>query len=306
LIDATHAEDVTVTDSHEDRLAQSFEANRPHLRAVAYRMLGSTAEADDVVQDAWLRLSRSDVSAVENLRGWLTTVVARLSLDALRVRKSRHERAAGLQLPEPVVTDAADGPEESAVLADSVGVALLVVLDTLSPAERLAFVLHDVFGLPFDEIAPIVERTPVATRQLASRARRRVRGSRTTSDTDMARQRAVADAFTAASRDGDFERLLSVLDPDVVVRADFGAGRPDLSREIRGARAVAEQALAFRALAPGARPATVNGGAGAIVFSGGRLYAILAFTIRNQRIVEIDIFADPARLSRYRELVSRR
>ena len=196
------------------------------------------------------------------------------------------------------MTDAVGDPEESAVLADSVGVALLVVLDTLTPAERLAFVLHDVFGLPFDEIAPIVDRTPLATRQLASRARRRVRGSHTESDASLAQQRALADAFAAAARDGNFERLLQVLDPDVVVRADFGPARPELRREIRGAQAVAEQALAFRALAPGARPATVNGGAGAIVYSGGRLYAVLAFTVRNDRIVEIDIFADPDRLQR--------
>ena len=287
-----------MTVKKDDKLAQTFEAQRPRLRAVAYRMLGSTAEADDVVQEAWLRLSRSDVSTVDNLRAWLTTVVARLSLDALRARKSRHEELAGLELPEPVVTDAVDDPEESAVIADSVGVALLVVLETLTPAERLAFVLHDVFGLPFDEIAPIVDRTPIATRQLASRARRRVRGSHTESDGDLARQRALADAFTAASRDGDFERLLQVLDPDVVVRADFGPARPELRREVRGAQAVAEQALAFRALAPGARPATVNGGAGAIVYSSGRLYAVLAFTVRNNRIVEIDIFADPDRLGR--------
>jgi len=287
-----------VTVKKDDKLAQTFEAQRPRLRAVAYRMLGSTAEADDVVQEAWLRLSRSDVSTVDNLRAWLTTVVARLSLDALRARKSRHEELSGLELPEPVVTDDVDDPAESAVIADSVGVALLVVLDTLTPAERLAFVLHDVFGLPFDEIAPIVDRTPIATRQLASRARRRVRGSHTESDGDLARQRALADAFTAASRDGDFERLLQVLDPDVVVRADFGPARPELRREVRGAQAVAEQALAFRALAPGARPATVNGGAGAIVYSSGRLYAVLAFTVRNNRIVEIDIFADPDRLGR--------
>src|SRR4029079_784335 len=185
------------------RVAQTCESQRPHLRAVAYRMLGSTAEADDVVQEAWLRLSRSDVSTVDNLRAWLTTVVARLSLDALRTRKSRREDVAGLELPEPVVTGAADDPEESAVLADSVGVALLVVLDTLTPAERLAFVLHDIFGLPFDEIAPIVDRTPIATRQLASRARRRVRGSHSESDASLAQQRALADAFTAAARDGD-------------------------------------------------------------------------------------------------------
>lgn len=282
----------------DNLLAQSFEAQRPHLRAVAYRMLGSTAEADDVVQEAWLRLSRTDVSGVDNLRGWLTTVVARLSLDALRARKSRREEATGLELPEPVVTDAADDPEASALLADSVGIALLVVLDTLTPAERLAFVLHDVFGLPFDEIAPIVDRSPIAARQLASRARRRVRGSRTESNASLAQQRAIAEAFAAASRDGDFDRLLQILDPEVVIRADFGPARPELRREVRGARAVAEQALAFRALAPGARPATVNGGAGAVVYSGGRLYAILAFTVRNDRIVEIDIFADPDRLQR--------
>jgi RNA polymerase sigma-70 factor (ECF subfamily) len=280
-----------------DRLADRFESHRPRLRAVAYRMLGSLTEADDVVQDAWLRLNRADTSSVENLGGWLTTVVARLCLDALRTRTSRREQHMGVHVPEPIVSRA-DGPdpEQEALLADSVGLALLVVLETLTPAERLAFVLHDTFGLPFDQIAPIVGRSPVATRQLASRARRRVRGAAPSSDVDLGRQHEVVDAFVAASRSGDFAALLAVLDPDVVIRADFG--RPEGTTELRGARAVAEQAGVYRRLAAGARRATVNGAAGVVVFAGDRPFAVLAFTVGGGRILEIDILADPARLDR--------
>ncbi|MGH2955053.1 MAG: RNA polymerase sigma factor SigJ [Solirubrobacterales bacterium] len=284
---------------HEtEYLAKEFEAHRTHLRAVAYRMLGSTGEADDAVQEAWLRLSRSDMSAVENLGGWLTTVVARVCLDMLRSRKShREESLDATHVPEPIVSheDGVD-PEHEALLADSVGLALLVVLETLSPAERLAFVLHDMFAVPFDEIAPLVERTPSAARQLASRARRRVRGSAPVPDADLARQREVVDAFLAAAREGDFEALVAVLDPDVVLRADRGALRP-ASRVVRGAREVAKQATGFARLAPAARPALVNGAAGFVVAPGGRPFAVAGFTIANGKIVEIDILADPARLA---------
>ena len=230
-------------DEHE-WLAERFEANRTHLRAVAYRMLGSLSEADDAVQEAWLRLSRSDTSGVENLGGWLTTVVARVCLDMLRSRKSRREEPLDAHVPEPIVSreDGID-PEHEALLADSVGLALLVVLETLAPAERLAFVLHDMFAVPFDEIAPIVGRSPTAARQLASRARRRVQGAATVPDADLTRQREVVDAFLAASRGGDFDALLAVLDPDVVLRADRAAVPAGASREVRGAAAVAEQAL---------------------------------------------------------------
>src|SRR5439155_3881497 len=263
---------MTSTDDR-DWLAERFEAERPHLRAVAYRMLGSVTEADDAVQDAWLRLNRADASNVDNLGGWLKTVVARLCLDMLRSRTARREEPIGVHVPEPIVSSA-DGvdPEQEALLADSVGLAMLVVLETLTPAERLAFVLHDTFALPFDEIAPIVGRSTEATRQLASRARRRVRGASTSSDVSVARQREVIDAFLAAARGGDFEALLRVLDPEVVARADAGAGPSILgrSREIRGAREVARQAMAFRQLAPGARPALVNGSAGLVVFTGDR------------------------------------
>jgi RNA polymerase sigma-70 factor (ECF subfamily) len=280
-------------------LAERFEAHRPHLRAVAYRMLGSLTEADDAVQDAWLRFSRSDTRDVDNLGGWLTTVVARLCLDMLRSRKARREDPMGIHLPEPLIASAdAPDPEQEVLLADSVGLAMLVVLETLTPAERLAFVLHDTFRLPFDEIAPIVGRSPTATRQLASRARRRVRGATTSSDVDVARQREVVDAFLAAARSGDFDALLRVLDPDVVVRADAGGARSPLgrSREVRGAPAVAKQAFGFRHLVGGARPALVNGAAGLVVFDGERPFAVLGFTVRGGRIVEIDILVDPLRL----------
>jgi RNA polymerase sigma factor (sigma-70 family) len=279
-------------------LAERFEAHRDHLRAVAYRMLGSLSEADDAVQECWLRISRAGTSDVENLGGWLTTAVARVCLDMLRARRSRREEPVGPHVPDPVVGPA-DGPdpEHEALLADSVGLALLVVLETLEPAERLAFVLHDMFDVPFDEIAPIVERSPAAARQLASRARRRLRGPATVHESDPARQREVVDAFFAAARDGDFEALLSVLDPDVVLRADGGAARLGVSRELLGARAVADGGRQFWHLAKFARPALVNGAAGAIVAPEGRAFAVMGFTIARGKIVEIDILADPARLS---------
>jgi RNA polymerase sigma factor (sigma-70 family) len=278
-----------------DYLADGFEANRAHLRAVAYRLLGSVNEADDAVQEAWLRLNRSDTSAIENLGGWLTTVVARVSLDMLRSRASRREQPLGTHVPQPIISreDELD-PEQEALLADSVGLALLVVLETLSPAERLAFVLHDMFAVPFDEIAPIVGRSPTAARQLASRARRRVRGAAPAPDADRARQREVVDAFLAAARGGDFDALLAVLDPDVVLRIDRGAMAT--SREVRGAAAVVEQARTFARLARFARPARVNGSAGFVVSSPTGPLAVAGFAIAGGRIVEIDLLADPARL----------
>jgi RNA polymerase sigma factor (sigma-70 family) len=287
----------------QDWLAQRFEEHRSHLRAVAYRMLGSISEADDAVQEAWLRLSRSETSGVENLGGWLTTVVGRVCLDMLRSRTSRRVvplgEPLGTRVPEPLVSRA-DGidPEHEALLADSVGLALLVVLEALSPAERLAFVLHDMFSVPFEEIAPVVGRSPTAARQLASRARRRVGGEAHVPDADLATQREVVDAFLAASRDGDFDTLLAVLDPDVVLRIDGGAVRAGLSREVRGARAVAEQTLTFSRLSPFVRPALVNGAAGVVVAPRGRPFSVMGFTIRGGKIVEVDILADPARLSR--------
>jgi RNA polymerase sigma factor (sigma-70 family) len=278
-------------------LAQEFEANRTHLRAVAYRMLGSVSEADDAVQESWLRLTRSEAESIENLRAWLTTVVARVSLDMLRSRRSRREDPLGPHVPEPIV-DAERGvdPEHEALLADSVGLALLVVLETLTPAERLAFVLHDMFAMPFDEIAPIVDRSPTAARQLASRARRRVQGTAPVPDPDLSRQRQVVDAFLAAARGGDFEALLAVLDPEVVLRVDRGALRARASREVRGARAVAEQVRTFAELGRFARPALVNGAVGFVVAPRGRPVSVAGFTVTKGRIAEIDILADPARL----------
>jgi RNA polymerase sigma factor (sigma-70 family) len=282
-------------------LAKRFEEHRSHLRAVAYRMLGSLSEADDAVQEAWFRLSRSESSGVENLGGWLTTVVGRVCLDKLRSRTSRRVvplgEPLGTRVPEPLVSRA-DGidPEHEALLADSVGLALLVVLETLTPAERLAFVLHDMFSVPFEEIAPVVGRSPTAARQLASRARRRVQGEAHVPDADLATQREVVDAFLAASRDGDFDTLLAVLDPDVVLRIDGGAVRAGLSREVRGARAVAEQTLTFSRLSPFVRPALVNGTAGVVVAPRGRPFSVMGFTVRRGKIVEIDVLADPARL----------
>jgi RNA polymerase sigma-70 factor (ECF subfamily) len=284
--------DVTV---HEHEwLAERFEADRSRLRAVAYRMLGSVSEADDAVQETWLRLSRSDTSGVENLAAWLTTVVARVSLDMLRARRSRREEPLGVHVPEPIVSPA-DGvdPEHEALIADAVGLALLVVLDTLAPAERLAFVLHDMFAVPFEDIAPIVDRSPAAARQLASRARRRVRGAAPAPDADTSRQREVVDAFIAAARGGDFDALIGLLDPDVVLRADRGVAP---GREVRGAREVASQALTFARLARFARPALVNGAAGFVVTQRGRPVAVAGFTVAAGRIAEIDLLADPRRL----------
>jgi len=288
-------------DEHDDWLSQRFEEHRTRLRAVAYRMLGSISEADDAVQESWLRLSRSDTSDIENLGGWLTTVVGRVCLDMLRSRRARHEERLGVRVPDPIVSRSnGTDPEHEALLADSVGLALLVVLETLAPAERLAFVLHDMFGVPFDEIAPIVGRSEVAARQLASRARRRVRGAEMVPDPDLTRQREVVGAFLGAARDGDFDALVAVLDPDVVLRSDGGAVRAGLSREVRGAAAVARQALTFSKFARSARtrPALVNGGAGVVSWSpAGRPFAVVGCTIRHGKIVEIDILADPERLS---------
>jgi RNA polymerase sigma-70 factor (ECF subfamily) len=281
---------------HTDWLNEQFEQHRPHLRAVAYRMLGSLSDADDAVQDAWLRFSRADTSDVENLKAWLTTVVSRVSLNMLRSRQTRREDGYAPHMPDPII-DSPNGtdPEHQALLADSVGVALLVVLDTLSPPERLAFVLHDIFAVPFDEIAPIVDRTPEAARQLASRARRRVQGEPTVPDTDLERQRELVDAFMAAARNGDFEALLLVLDPDVVVRADSGVG---IERELRGAAVVARNASAFHRLGLLTRPAIVNGVAGAVALrDDGSAFSVGAFTVRGGKIVAIDFLADPVRLA---------
>jgi RNA polymerase sigma factor (sigma-70 family) len=284
-----------------DWLAERFEEHRTRLRAVAYRMLGSVSEADDAVQDAWLRVSRADAGRIDNLGGWLTTVVARASLDMLRARASRREAPMDPHVPDPVVTlDAEADPEHRAVLADSVGLAVLVVLETLTPAERLAIVLHDMFAVPFEEIAPIVGRSPTAARQLASRARRRVRGAATASAPDLARQRKIVDAFVAASRDGDFETLLAILDPDMVLRLDRGAAPAGASRVVRGASGVVE--LGFRFSGDGwvAQPAVVNGAAGLVVTHDQRAFAVIGFTVVDDRITRIDILADPARIRRLR------
>ena len=277
-------------------LAQQFEEQRPHLRAVAYRMLGSLSEAEDAVQDAWIRLSRADRSEVENLGAWLTTVVARVALNMLRSRKTRREQPLDVHVPDPII-DSADGtdPEHEALLADSVGLALLVVLETLTPAERLAFVLHDMFAVPFEQIATIVERSPDATRQLASRARRRVRGTAPLPDADLGAQWQVVDAFIAAAREGDFDALVAVLDPDVVLRAD--AGLTGLSRHVSGATTVAGQALMWSRVDLSLRRALINGAAGMVSLRNGRPFSVGAFIVRNGRIVEIDILADPERVS---------
>ncbi|MGW1889642.1 sigma-70 family RNA polymerase sigma factor [Streptomyces sp. NPDC002004] len=282
-------------------LAERFEEHRGHLRAVAYRMLGSLSESEDAVQEAWLRLSRSDVSGVGNLGGWLTTVVGRVCLDMLRSRTARREEPMGTAhgvLPDPIISRASGvEPEQEALLADSVGLALLVVLETLAPAERLAFVLHDMFGVPFEEIAPMVGRTPAAARQLASRARRRVRGTAPVPDSDPARQRAAVDAFLAAARDGDFDGLVAVLDPEVVLRSETAAGW----REVHGPEAVAGQALTFSRLSGGAgtaRAALVNGAVGVVSYRDGEPFSVLGFTVVEGRIVAIDILADPERVAR--------
>jgi RNA polymerase sigma-70 factor (ECF subfamily) len=279
-----------------DWLAERFEDHRTHLKAVAYRMLGSLSEADDAVQEAWIRLSRSDADEIENLRAWLTTVVARLSLNMLRSRSRRREEPMELRMPEPII-DPVDGtdPEHEALLADSVGLALLVVLETLSPPQRLAFVLHDMFGVSFDEIAQILDRSPQAARQLANRARHRLHGERVEPDPDLDTQREVVDAFLAAAREGDFERLVAVLDPDVVSRGDFGGGVP--VREVRGAEAVASNALRFQRLGLEVRPALVNGAVGAVSLRDGKPFSVGAMTVRDGKIVEMDFFADPERLA---------
>ncbi len=277
-----------------DWLTGRFEEHRTHLRAVAYRMLGSLSEAEDAVQESWLRLSRADTRGVENLGGWLTTVVARVCLDQLRSRNARREEPLGAYEPAPIGRrDDGGDPENEALLADAVGLALLVVLNTLNPAERLAFVLHDLFAVPFDAIAPIVGRSPAAARQLASRARRRVRGADTAPDADIAHQRALVDAFLAASRDGDLATLLAVLDPDVVFRADRAAVQGGAAGEIRGASVVAKQ---FSGRAQLARPALVNGAVGIIVAPRGRLFVVLRLTIARGKIVAIDAVADPDHL----------
>jgi RNA polymerase sigma factor (sigma-70 family) len=281
----------------QDWLAERFEADRSHLRGVAFRMLGSLTEADDAVQEAWVRLSRTDTTDVANLRAWLTTVVGRVCLNMLRSRKTRREASLEIHLPDPIVSpEEGMDPEQEALLGDSIGLAMLVVLDSLTPAERVAFVLHDVFAVPFDEIAPIVGRTPTAARQLASRARRRVQGA-PVPDVDLDGQWAVVDAFLAAAREGDFERLLAVLDPEVVVRSDGGAARPGLMSLVRGARAVAEQAMSFRRFAETSTRVLVNGIPGGVAWApDGSPFAVLALTVRGGRIVAIDVLADPDRL----------
>jgi RNA polymerase sigma-70 factor (ECF subfamily) len=283
--------------TEQDGLAQRFEEIRPHLRAVAYRMLGSPSEVEDAVQEAWIRLSRSDTREVENLGGWLTTVVARVCLDMLRSRASRREETLDAGIPEAIRAALAGAdPEQETLLADSVGVALLVVLERLSPPERLAFVLHDMFAVPFEEIAAIVERSPAAARQLASRARRRVRGGTTPSGADLGGQRAVVDAFLAALRSGDFQGLLAVLDPGLLVRADHAAVPPGLPREVRGAEAWAKQALAFSRPIRFAHCALVDGAVGVVMAPGGKLWRVLTFAFADGKITEIEVITDPARL----------
>jgi RNA polymerase sigma factor (sigma-70 family) len=286
-----------VTVNEQAWQVEQFERHRAQLRAVAYRMLGSVSEADDALQEAWVRLSRADTDGVANLGGWLTTVVGRVCLDMLRSRRSRQEDYVGSWLPEPIVSlDAETDPEQEAMIADSVGLALLVVLETLTPAERLAFVLHDMFAVPFEEIAPIVGRTPDAARQLASRGRRRVQGAAPNPDADLTHQREIVDAFLAASRAGDFDALLAMLDPDVVFRADAGIG-PLARPPITGAAAVARQVLSRGSrLAPQARPALVNGAAGVIVGPQGRPLAVVGFTVARGRIVAIDLITDREKL----------
>ncbi|WP_367134754.1 sigma-70 family RNA polymerase sigma factor [Streptomyces sp. STD57] len=279
-----------------------FEEHRPRLRAVAYRMLGSIAEADDAVQETWLRLDRTAAAEIENLGGWLTTVVGRICLNLLRSREQRREDPLEIRIPDPVISreESSADPEQEALLVDSVGLALLVVLQSLGPAERLAFVLHDMFHVPFDDIAPLIEKTPAATRQLASRARRRVQGQAPAPDPDLARQRAAVEAFFAAARDGDFEALVSVLDPDVILRSDGGPGRAALTVAIRGAKTVAAQATTWGKLSPFARPALVNGTAGVVVVPRDwkQPVSVMAFTVVAGKIVAIEVLADPERLGR--------
>lgn len=278
----------------QDSLAERFESERPHLRAVAYRLLGSLSEADDAVQESWLHVSRADNRSVTNLGGWLTTVVAHVCLDILRAHAAQRERLLERHLPDPLISRAEGmDPEQEALLAEAVGLALQVVLDTLEPAERVAFVLHDVFAVPFDEIAPLVERSPTAARQLASRARRRVQATAPVPDADLVQSRTVVDAFFAAVREGDVAALLAVLDPEAVVRADYGAG--SALQEVRGASAVAEAAILFARYTQFAQPVLVNGAVGAVVAPGGQRYAVMAFTVRQGKIAELDILVDPGR-----------
>jgi RNA polymerase sigma factor (sigma-70 family) len=282
----------------KDWLAKRFEEQRGHLRAVAYRMLGSLTEADDAVQDTWVRVSRAEMNEIENLGGWLTTIVARVCLNMLRSRNVRREESLEVHLPDPVISSEGElGPEEEALLADSVGLALLVVLDALAPAERLAFVLHDMFELPFEEIAPMVGRSPAAARQLASRARRRVKGAEIP-DPDPTCQRAVVDAFLLAARGGDFDELVAVLHPDVLLRVDFGPSRPGASRLVRGAAAVARQARLGANPAAVLHPALINGTAGVVITLDGQPHLVMAFTVVNDQVVELDLIADPERVRR--------
>ena len=279
-----------------DWLAQRFQEHRPRLRAVAYRMLGSTSEADDAVQETWIRLSRSNAGEIDNLEAWLVTAVGRVALNMLRSRRTRREEPLDARLPDPIV-DHADGvnPEHEALLADSVGLALLVVLETLTPAERLAYVLHDMFSVPFDEIGAILDRSPDAARQLASRGRRRIRGADTTPDAAAAAQHEVVEAFLAAARDGDFHALVAMLDPDIVRREDTGSGTIG---EVRGAENVARKAMAYAQLGLVVRRALVNGAAGWVALRDGEVYAIAALTVQNGRITTMDVLLDPARLAR--------
>ena len=282
-----------------DFLAERFEDERPQLRRIAYRMLGTVEEADDAVQEAWIRLSRADASSVENLGAWLTTVVSRVSLDMLRARRSRREEYVGSWMPEPIVSvDDRPSPEDEALLADGVGLALYVVLETLSPAERLAFVLHDMFAMPFDEIAAIVGRSPEATRQLASRGRRRVRNARPEPDVELTEQQRVVDAFFAAARDGDFDALLDLLDPEVLLRVDAGPGGALAQPPMVGRDAVIGEAQRWHALTPLSRPAIVNGAAGAVIGHPGRPFAVVGVTVANGRITTLDFLVDPAKLAR--------
>ncbi|WKU45338.1 sigma-70 family RNA polymerase sigma factor [Streptomyces sp. VNUA116] len=286
----------------EASVAVLFEEHRPRLRAVAYRMLGSLTEADDAVQETWLRLDRTDAAEIANLGGWLTTVIGRICLNLLRSREQRREDPLEIRIPDPVISredgTAGADPEQEALLVDSVGLAMLVVLQSLGPAERLAFVLHDMFHVPFDDIAPLIEKTPAATRQLASRARRRVQGAAPAPDPDLARQRVAVDAFFAAARDGDFEALVSVLDPDVVLRSDGGTARTGLSVLIRGARTVAAQATSWGKLSPFAFPALINGVAGVVVVPQKQPVSVMSFTVVEGRITTIEVLADPERLRR--------
>jgi len=288
-----------VTRVPEDVLETGFETHRARLRAIAYRMLGSLGEAEDAVQETWLRLNRADTAAIDNLAAWLTTVVTRICLNLLRAREHRRDVPLDVHVPEPVISRAEGlDPEEEVLLAESVGLALMVVLDTLAPAERVSFVLHDLFAVPFDEISDVLDRSPTAVRQLASRARRRVQGEAPRPDPDLARQREVVDAFFAAARSGDFDALVAVLDPEVVLRADGGGSRTRPSIELRTPREIAAQATMAAKLAPHARPVLVNGTPGVVVVVNGKPFSIMAFTVTNGRVAEIDVLYDPERLAR--------